>query len=68
MLELEDGERVEMEVPGFDADDESGEYAPVVVDLTASQIKALKGKDSDEEIRDVESEDDTNLQDMDARY
>ncbi|KAF2500675.1 AAR2 domain-containing protein [Lophium mytilinum] len=68
MLELEDGEKVEMEVNGFDEDDESGEYAPVVVDLTPAQIRALQGGDSEEEMQDIESEDDTNLEDMDARY
>lgn len=34
LLELEDGERVEMDLMGTEEDDESGEYAPVVVDLT----------------------------------
>lgn len=33
MLELEDGEVVEMEMNGADEDDETGDYAPVVVDL-----------------------------------
>ncbi|KAL9100650.1 MAG: hypothetical protein Q9163_003998 [Psora crenata] len=33
ILELEDGEAVEMEVTGMDGEDESGEYAPVIVDL-----------------------------------
>jgi A1 cistron-splicing factor AAR2 len=32
-LELEDGERVEMEVNEAEEEDETGEYAPVVVDL-----------------------------------
>ncbi|KAI9894636.1 MAG: hypothetical protein M1814_001992 [Vezdaea aestivalis] len=32
-LDLEDGERVEMEVTDLEADDEEGEYAPVVVEL-----------------------------------
>ena len=32
-LQLEDGETIEMEVSGMDEEDESGEYAPVVVDL-----------------------------------
>ena len=35
MLDLEDGERVEMETEEMDGDDERGEYAPVVVDLDA---------------------------------
>ncbi|KAL1861966.1 hypothetical protein Plec18170_000790 [Paecilomyces lecythidis] len=33
MLELEDGEQVEMEMNDADEDDETGEYAPVIVDL-----------------------------------
>ncbi|OAX80592.1 hypothetical protein ACJ72_05070 [Emergomyces africanus] len=33
MLELEDGEQVEMEVSGANEEDEMGEYAPVIVDL-----------------------------------
>lgn len=33
MLELEDGERVEMDMNEADKEDETGEYAPVVVDL-----------------------------------
>ena len=32
MLELEDGEKVEMTMDGADEDDETGEYAPVVVE------------------------------------
>ena len=32
-LELEDGETIEMELGGFHQEEESGEYAPVVVDL-----------------------------------
>ena len=41
MLELEDGERVEMDVGGDDEADELGEYAPTVVELTPQQIKTL---------------------------
>ena len=33
ILELEDGEQVEMEMEEMDGEDEQGEYAPVVVDL-----------------------------------
>jgi len=33
LLELEDGERVDMDMNGADEEDETGEYAPVVVDL-----------------------------------
>jgi A1 cistron-splicing factor AAR2 len=72
MLELEDGEQVEMDVNGADEDDEAGEYAPVVVDLTPSQLKALNddhtpGSDSAENSDQV-SEEDADLEDMDTRY
>ena len=33
MLELEDGEQIEVQISGADEEDETGEYAPVVVDL-----------------------------------
>lgn len=33
MVELEDGEQVELEINGAEEEDESGEYAPVIVDL-----------------------------------
>jgi len=33
MLELEDGEKVEMELSELEGEDERGEYAPVIVDL-----------------------------------
>ncbi|EDN04408.1 predicted protein [Histoplasma mississippiense (nom. inval.)] len=33
MLELEDGEQVEVEISGANEEDEMGEYAPVIVDL-----------------------------------
>ena len=33
MLQLEDGEQVEMDWDGNDEDDETGEYAPVIVDM-----------------------------------
>lgn len=33
MLEMEDGERVEVAMDGVDEDEEKGEYAPVVVEL-----------------------------------
>ena len=32
-LELEDGERVEMDMDGADEEDETGDYAPMIVDL-----------------------------------
>jgi A1 cistron-splicing factor AAR2 len=42
MLDLVDGERVEMDVgAAFDEEDEEGEYAPAVVELTAEQMAEL---------------------------
>jgi A1 cistron-splicing factor AAR2 len=41
MLSLEDGEEVEMDNTAFDEDDEAGEYAPTVVELSAEQMKLL---------------------------
>ena len=35
LLELEDGERVEMDMVDMEGEDERGEYAPVIVDLDA---------------------------------
>jgi A1 cistron-splicing factor AAR2 len=32
MLELEDGERIEVSMAGVDEDEETGEYAPLIVD------------------------------------
>ncbi|KAK5718474.1 hypothetical protein LTR15_008204 [Elasticomyces elasticus] len=46
VLELEDGEQVHMETTAFDEDDETGEYAPQVVNLTAEQVGML-GADLD---------------------
>ena len=41
VLELEDGEEVRMDTTAFDEDDESGEYAPQIVDLTPEQARLL---------------------------
>lgn len=41
MLQLEDGEEVRMDTTAFDEEDESGEYAPVIVDLTPDQARLL---------------------------
>ena len=41
VLELEDGEQVAMDTTAFDEDDETGEFAPQVVDLTPEQAKML---------------------------
>lgn len=67
MLELEDGERVEMEVNGADEDDEKGEYAPLVVDLTPSQMKELYHTGGDKQ-ESGEDTDEADLDEMDTRY
>lgn len=41
LLELEDGEQVGMDTTAYDEDDELGEYAPQIVDLTPEQAKLL---------------------------
>ncbi|OQO10591.1 hypothetical protein B0A48_03889 [Cryoendolithus antarcticus] len=41
VLELEDGEQVSMDTTVYDEEDESGEYAPQMVDLTPEQMKEL---------------------------
>jgi A1 cistron-splicing factor AAR2 len=72
MLELEDGERVELEVNGADADDERGDYAPVVVELTPAQLQVLAESDTGQTKDKVESaessEEEADLDDMDMRY
>ncbi|KAF2262660.1 hypothetical protein CC78DRAFT_519908 [Lojkania enalia] len=70
MLQLEDGEQVEMDVNSADEDDETGEYAPTIVELTPSQMREL-GRNginhtSDNEM--AEDEEDVGLEDMDTRY
>lgn len=48
MVELEDGEQVELEVNGAEEEDETGDYAPVIVDLEeARELEA-------DEVEDVE--------------
>jgi A1 cistron-splicing factor AAR2 len=46
MLELADGEEVRMDTTAFDEDDETGEFAPQVVDLTPEQARILSGHDT----------------------
>ncbi|KMU89999.1 AAR2 family protein [Coccidioides immitis H538.4] len=47
MLELEDGEQVEMELSGAEEEDETGEYAPVIVDLEEPVLAEHPGEDID---------------------
>ncbi|KAF1837029.1 AAR2 domain-containing protein [Decorospora gaudefroyi] len=69
MLELEDGERVEMEVNGADEDDELGDFAPTIVDLSPEQLKLL-GRSDIGHAKKVEedSEEEADLDGMDTRY
>lgn len=41
MLELEDGEQIEMDMNDADEEDESGDFAPAIVDLTPEQMREL---------------------------
>ncbi|OCL05769.1 AAR2 domain-containing protein [Glonium stellatum] len=68
ILQLEDGERVEMDVGGFEEENESGEYAPVIVELTPSQIDSMKENASEHKIRNAVNEDSFELGEIDARY
>ncbi|KAM0720649.1 hypothetical protein Q7P37_004786 [Cladosporium fusiforme] len=45
-LDLEDGERVEMTTTAYDEDDETGEYAPQIVDLSPEQARLLGVEDA----------------------
>lgn len=47
VLELEDGEQVQMDSTAFDEDDETGEFAPQIVDLTPEQARLLNVKPED---------------------
>jgi A1 cistron-splicing factor AAR2 len=69
MLELEDGERVEMDVNGADEDDETGEFAPTIVDLTPDQMKELaRDKPRNQAAEEEEDEEEEALEDMDTRF
>lgn len=45
-LDLEDGERVQMTTTAYDEDDETGEYAPQIVDLSPEQARLLGVEDA----------------------
>lgn len=81
MVDLEDGERVEMDMNGFDEEDESGDYAPIVVNLDSEQAGDVPQPPSSQltlnqkqlvmrhsEPEDREEEEELDLEDMDARY
>jgi A1 cistron-splicing factor AAR2 len=46
VLDLEDGEQVRMDTTAYDEDDETGEWAPQVVDLTLEQARLLGVEDA----------------------
>jgi A1 cistron-splicing factor AAR2 len=48
VLELEDGEQVRMDTTAFDEDDETGEFAPQIVELTPDQVRLLNVEGGDE--------------------
>ncbi|QDS75264.1 hypothetical protein FKW77_000832 [Venturia effusa] len=65
MMEMEDGEKIELQVSGYEEEDESGEYAPVVVDLSPEDVAAFAGATPfrkitihDQEHQEVEDSDD----------
>ncbi|TID24852.1 AAR2 domain-containing protein [Venturia nashicola] len=65
MMEMEDGEKIELQVSGYEEEDESGEYAPVVVDLSPEDVAAFAGATpfrkitiQDRERKEVEDSDD----------
>ena len=83
MVQLEDGEQVEMEVSGFEEDDETGEYAPVIVELNDAEYAAFPNQ-SEIPFREVtgvgnktpgklkanetDDEDDQDFDEMDERF
>jgi A1 cistron-splicing factor AAR2 len=74
MVRLEDGESVEVRLTNFDEEDEDGEWAPTVVELSPEQLRHLGESDTyisadshSGEVRE-DSEDDQDLGDMDPRY
>lgn len=54
MLQLEDGEQIEMEMEDNDADEETGEYAPMVVDLGEHNNVSEEEQDEEDEASDLE--------------
>ncbi|KAF2663692.1 hypothetical protein BT63DRAFT_109905 [Microthyrium microscopicum] len=76
MMTLEDGERVEVTLTGYEEEDESGEYAPTVVDLTDEQLHTIGGKGAHDEAETIsgkqeaeeDEEEEDDIETMDARY
>ena len=82
-LQLEDGDEVEVNAKGQDEEDEEGDFAPTIVDLTpelAKQLGLPKGStgpgrnlqsivsEAEQAANDHYDEDDQDLDSMDARF
>jgi A1 cistron-splicing factor AAR2 len=79
IVELEDGEQVELDLQDDDEEDETGEYAPVVVETEdiargqdfgslAFRKPPAKHGHSEKGYKDEVSEDEGDLEDMDTRF
>ena len=81
-VQLQDGDEVEVAARGHDEEDEDGDFAPTIVDLTpelAEQLGLPKGSSGpeknlqsivseEEDAANEYEEDDQDLESMDARY
>jgi A1 cistron-splicing factor AAR2 len=68
LVTLDDGERVEVTMSGYEEEDESGEYAPMVVELSQDQLKEFGAPPSAPTEHVDASEEDEDPEDMDQRY
>ena len=66
-VQLEDGEMVQADLSDDDEDEETGEYAPTVVELTDDQLKSLSRVEELGNDRMLEEED-KDVEEMDVRY
>lgn len=72
ILELQDGEQVDMDFGQDDEEGETGEYAPVVVELPNTEgshaIHSLSHETQSTVVEDGDEEEEQDLEDMDSRY
>ena len=82
-VQLEDGDEVELDLRKEDEEDEDGDFAPTIVDLTpelaeqlglpkgatgpGQNLKAIVSK-AEQAANESDEEEEQDLQDMDARY
>ena len=66
-VQLEDGEMVQADLSDDDEDEETGEYAPTVVELTDDQLRSLDRVEKLREDMALEDEDE-DIEEMDVRY